>query len=78
MARGPDRRRSTPPDEALARRHLRTGRLYMDVGLWHDAGTILGTAMSLSPASVKGEAAVLEQAAPHAETAVLNFALALI
>jgi len=68
-----------PPDEVLARQHLRRGRLYMDVGLWHDAGTILGTAMSLSPASVKGEvAAALERAAPHAEIAALNFALALI
>ncbi len=68
-----------PPDEALARQHLRTGRLYMDVGLWHDAGTILGTAMDLSPASVKGEvAAALERAAPHAEIATLNFALALV
>jgi len=82
MADGP---RSGPPpeqdapDEAEARRYLRTARLYMDVGLWQDAGTILGTAMGAASASLKGEvAAALEQAAPHAEIAMLNFALALI
>jgi len=82
MADGP---RSGPPseqdaaDEAEARRSLRTARLYMDVGLWQDAGTILGTAMGAAPTSLKGEvAAALEQAAPHAEIAATNFALALI
>ena len=67
------------PDEAEARRYLRKARLYMEVGLWQDAGTILGTAMGAAPASLKGEvAASLEQAAPHAEIAATNFALALI
>lgn len=67
------------PDEAEARRYLRTARLYMGVGLWHDAGTIFGTALGVAPASLKGEvAAALEQAAPHAEIAATNFALALI
>ncbi len=42
------------PDEAEARRFLRTARLYMEVGLWQDAGTILGTAMGAIPASLKG------------------------
>jgi len=82
MADGP---RSGPPpeqdapDEAEARRYLRKARLYTDVGLWHDAGTILGTAMGVAPVGLKGEvAAALEQAAPHAEIAATNFALALI
>ncbi len=82
MADGP---RSGPPpeqdapDEAEARRSLRKARLYMEVGLWQDAGTILGTAMGVAPASLKGEvAAAMEQAAPHAEIAATNFALALI
>jgi len=82
MADGP---RSGPPpeqdapDEAEARRFLRKARLSMEVGLWQDAGTILGTAMGAAPASLKGEvAAAMEQAAPHAEIAATNFALALI
>lgn len=67
------------PDEAEAQRSLRTARLYMEIGLWQDAGTILGTPMGAAPASLKGEvAAALERAAPHAEIAATNFALALI
>jgi len=66
-------------DEAEAPRSLRTARLYMEAGLWQDAGTIFGTAMGVASASLKGEvAAALEQAAPHAKIAATNFALALI
>ena len=67
------------PDGPLAQQRLRTGRLYMRVGLWEHAGSILGTAMSVAPAELKGEvAAALEQAAPHAETAAANLAMALL
>ena len=67
------------PNGPLARQRLRTGRLYMQVGLWEHAGSILGTAMSVAPAELKGEvAAALEQAAPHAEIAAANLALALL
>lgn len=67
------------PDETLARHYLRTGRLYIDVGLWEDAGSLLGIAMGVAPSNVKvGVAAALEQAAPHAETAAANLALALL
>ena len=67
------------PDGPLAQQRLRTGRLYMQVGLWEHAGSILGTAMSVAPAELKGEvAAALEQAAPHAEIAAANLALALL
>ena len=67
------------PDETLARHYLRTGRLYIEVGLWEDAGSLLGTAMGVAPANLKAEiAAALERAAPHAETAATNLALALL
>ena len=67
------------PDGPLAQQRLRTGRLYMQVGLWEHAGSILGMAMSAAPAELKGEvAAALEQAAPHAEIAAANLALALL
>ena len=82
MADGP--RHGPPPEREapngpLAQQRLRTGHLYMQVGLWEHAGSILGTAMSVAPAELKGEvAAVLEQAAPHAETAAANLAMALL
>ena len=82
MADGP--RHGPPPEREapngpLAQQRLRTGRLYMQVGLWEYAGSILGTAMSVAPAELKGEvAAALEQAAPQAETAAANLALALL
>ena len=67
------------PDGLLAQQRLRTGRLYMQVGLWEHAGSILGTAMSVAPAELKAEvAAALEQAAPHAEIAAANLAMALL
>ncbi len=67
------------PDEAEARRSLRTARPYTEVGLWQGAGAILDTAMGVAPASLKSEvAAALKQAAQHAEIAATNFALALI
>ncbi len=67
------------PDGLLAQQRLHTGRLYMQVDLWEYAGLILGTAMSVAPAELKGEvAAALEQAAPHAEIAAANLALALL
>ena len=68
-----------PRHGPLAQQRLRIGRLYMQVGLWEHAGTILGAAMSVAPAELKGEvAAALEQAAPHEETAAANLAMALL
>ncbi len=45
------------PDETLARHYLRIGRLYIEVGLWEDAGSLLGTAMGIAPADLKAEIA---------------------
>jgi len=82
MADGP---RSGPPtepqkpDEVLARHRLRTGRLFIQLGLWQDAGNVLGDAMGAAPAGLKGEvAAALELAAPHSDVAAANLALALL
>jgi len=71
--------KQTASDETLARHYLRTGRLYIEVGLWEDAGSLLGIAMSVAPINLKAEVATaLERAAPHAETAATNLALALL
>jgi len=67
------------PDEALARQCLHAELVLAQAGEWSNAGTVLGTAMSAAPASLKGQvAAALERVAPHSEAAAANLAFALL
>ena len=82
MADGP---RSGPPtepdapDEALARRCLRAGLMFIDAGQWRDAGVVLSKAIAAAPASLKGQVvAALEAVAPHSKAAAANLAFALL
>ncbi len=82
MADGP---RSGPPtepdapDEALARRCLRAGLMFIEARQWRDAGVVLSKAIAAAPASLKGQVvAALEAVAPHSEAAAANLAFALL